>query len=210
MELSKIYLVGAISLLFLSLTTSDRLTSYDIKKLVPLGSSGVESNDPLFSMKHSSSLISNDFGLNYEIKWLVPSGPNPDHNSLDPGHVLVRSKDYGFSHGIKRFVPSADPIPTMTRLKDYYSNRDIKRLVLSGPNHDHSPDSVPIGAWSTNDYGSNRDVKRLVPSSPNHKHSPHPIVIETRSKEYGFSHNIKRLVPSGPNRAESPDPVPAM
>jgi hypothetical protein len=134
MEISKIYLVVVVTILFLSHVRSDRLTSYNIKRLVPSGPNSAQSPDPVPVVAKS-----NDYNFIHVIKRQVPTGPNPAQSPDPP----VKARP------IKRQVPtgpnpaqSPDP-PVMARPVDYNFIREIKRQVPTGPNPAQSPDPVP-------------------------------------------------------------------
>ncbi|KAI9116589.1 hypothetical protein K1719_012756 [Acacia pycnantha] len=109
-----------------------------------------------------SLVVSDRFMLpnHYEIKRLVPSGPNPEHSPDPPSLTTFTGHDSNINHNIKRLVPSGpnserSPDPPSLTIPRYDSklNYNLKRLVPSGPNSERSPDSPHVAASSN--YGSN-------------------------------------------------------
>lgn len=107
-----IYLIVVFSHFFLSFVVSDRLTSYDTKRIVSTGPNPTQSLGPNLVLSRS-----NDYNIIYDIKRKVLTGPNPEE-SPDPIPIVVSLNEYKFISQIKRKVPtgpnpeeSPDPVP---------------------------------------------------------------------------------------------------
>ena len=103
MEISKIYLVGIISILLISLAIGENLLNYRYKRLVPSGP------DPIESPPSPNKPLTQNFKVSYDIKRLVPSGPDPIESPPSP--IKSQTQNSEFNYEIKRLVPSGpDPI----------------------------------------------------------------------------------------------------
>ncbi|XWS34794.1 hypothetical protein CRYUN_Cryun21dG0068000 [Craigia yunnanensis] len=142
--------------------------------------------------------------LLYEIKRLVPSGPNPEEPPATPFNVVkdptsnrVRvssNGDYQHEGGIRRSIVRSGPNLEQTFeeapfIPSKKANWEIERLVPGGPNPEEPP-FIPSKK-------ANWEIERLVPGGPNPEEPP---FIPSKKANW----ELERLVPSGPNPEEPP------
>lgn len=161
MEISKVCLVGVISFLFVSIAIGDILRNYEIKgggrslrggsRRTPLTNSPP---DPGLGPSTIDKSSTQNYGLNYDIKRLVPTGPTAiKFPPIQKPPTTTRSR-----RGESRRTPLSkgrDPITTPNSPFNY----DIERLVPSGPS------SIPIPPFEKLSTPIRRGGSRRTPLS---------------------------------------------
>ncbi|KAL3504605.1 hypothetical protein ACH5RR_034446 [Cinchona calisaya] len=230
MELSKGHMFRAVILLLLCFISSH----YGAMAATTIGAKPQEILNTFKLKRLSLSILNNfehpkKFDGNFEVKRLVPSGPNRQESPDTPSRYEILSgvpkgpdpieSPATPTHEVKRIVPSG---PNPQESPDSPALQ-VDRLVPGGPNPQESPDAPPrpehlkaitlllLCLNISGHYGSMAHettkpkplkLKRLSLTILNSFELPKTKEVETKSGIF----EVKRLVPSGSHAQELPDP----